>query len=64
GQGVRMPFSAYSFVARQKSKTASGAATPQPCGLLTVNSWDSPPMTLGTVPRLLTVMLNNYVISI
>ena len=29
-----MPFSAYSFVARQKSKAASGVATPRPCGLL------------------------------
>ncbi len=31
GQGVRVPFSAYSFVARQKSKAASGA---QPRDLL------------------------------
>ena len=30
GQGGRAPFSAYSFVAQQKSKVACGAATPRP----------------------------------
>jgi len=28
GQGVRVPFSAYSFVAQQKSMATSGGATP------------------------------------
>ena len=30
GQGGRVPFSAYSFVAQQKSKATSGGATPRP----------------------------------
>ena len=29
GQEVRVPFSAYSFVAQQKSKVPSGGATPR-----------------------------------